>query len=120
MLPKEMRVQDKLEYSINIIGNLGEFFRSAKPEIKILLLGSIFPRKIEFDRKNYRTRSYNRMLDVIYQETNRLQGKKNKKSPDFSGDFSLVPGAGVENIKLSKISLNGKMVNFAAKYAELH
>ena len=38
-----MRVQDKLNYSINIIGNLGEFFRSAKPEIKILLLGSIFP-----------------------------------------------------------------------------
>lgn len=120
MLPKEMRVQDKLEYSINIIGNLGEFFRSAKPEIKILLLGSIFPRKIEFDRKNYRTRSYNRMLDVIYQETNRLQGQKNEKSSDFSEDFNCVPGAGVENIKLSKISLNGKMVNFAAKYAELH
>ena len=94
MLPKEMRVQDKLNYSINIIGNLGEFFRSAKPEIKILLLGSIFPRKIEFDGKNYRTRSYNRMLDVIYQETNILQGKKNKKSPDFSGDFGWVPGAG--------------------------
>ena len=37
--------------SINIIGNLGEFFRTAKPEIKILLLGSIFPRKIEFDGK---------------------------------------------------------------------
>ena len=33
--------------SINIIGNLGEFFRTAKPEVKILLLGSIFPQKIE-------------------------------------------------------------------------
>ena len=71
-----------------------EFFRSAKPEIKILLLGSIFPRKIEFDGKNYRTRSYNRMLDVIYQETNRLQGQENKKSSDFSEDFNWVPGAG--------------------------
>ena len=73
-LSKDMKVQDKLDYSINIIGNLGEFFRTAKPEIKILLLGSIFPQKIEFDGKNYRTRSYNRMLDVIYQETNKLQG----------------------------------------------
>ena len=97
-----MRVQDKLDYSINIIGNLGDFFKSAKPEVKVLLLGSIFPQKIEFDGKNYRTRSYNRMLDVIYQETNRLQGKKNKKSPDFSGDFSLVPGAGVENMDIVK------------------
>ena len=60
--------------SINIIGNLGEFFRTAKPEVKILLLGSIFPQKIEFDGKNYRTRSYNRMLEVIYQETNKLYG----------------------------------------------
>ena len=115
-----MRVQDKLNYSINIIGNLGDFFKSAKPEVKVLLLGSIFPQKIEFDGKNYRTNSYNRMLDVIYQETNRLQGQKNEKSPDLSGDFSLVPGAGVENIGLSEISLNGKMVKFAAKYAEPH
>ena len=93
-LSKDMKVQDKLDYSINIIGNLGEFFRTAKPEIKILLLGSIFPQKIEFDGKNYRTRSYNRMLDVIYQETNKLQGRKNEKSSDFSEDFNWVPGAG--------------------------
>ena len=90
-----MRVQDKLDYSINIIGNLGDFFKSAKPEVKVLLLGSIFPQKIEFDGKNYRTNSYNRMLDVIYQETNRLQGQENKKSSDFSEDFNWVPGAGV-------------------------
>ena len=115
-----MRVQDKRNYSINIIGNLGDFFKSAKPEVKVLLLGSIFPQKIEFDGKNYRTNSYNRMLDVIYQETNRLQGQKNEKSSDFSEDFNWVPGAGVENIGLSEISINGKMVKFAAKYAELH
>lgn len=93
-LIKEMKVEDKLNYSINIIENLGEFFKSAQPEIKVLLLGSIFLGKIEFDGKNYRTNSYNRMLDVIYQETNRLQGHKNKKSPENSGDFSSVPGAG--------------------------
>ena len=95
-MSREMKVQDKLDYSINIIGNLGEFFRSAKPEVKVLLLGSIFPQRIEFDGKNYRTRTYNRMLDLIYQETNKLQGKKNKKSSEKSEDFNWVPGAGVE------------------------
>ena len=95
-MSREMKVQDKLDYSINIIGNLGEFFRSAKPEVKVLLLGSIFPQRIEFDGKNYRTRSYNRMLDLIYQETNKLQGKKNEKSSEKSEDFTWVPGAGVE------------------------
>ncbi len=93
-MSREMKVQDKLDYSINIIGNLGEFFRSARPEVKVLLLGSIFPQKIEFDGKNYRTRSYNRMLDLIYQETNKLQGKKNEKSSEKSEDFIWVPGAG--------------------------
>lgn len=101
-MSREMKVQDKLDYSINIIGNLGEFFRSAKPEVKVLLLGSIFPQKIEFDGKNYRTRSYNRMLDLIYQEINKLQGKKNEKSSEKSEDFSWVPGAGVENMDIVK------------------
>ena len=95
-LSKDMKVQDKLDYSINIIGNLGEFFRTAKPEVKILLLGSIFPEKIEFDGKNYRTRSYNKLLDAIYQETNRLYGCENKKSSEKSEDSDCVPGAGVE------------------------
>lgn len=102
-----MRVQDKLDYSINIIGNLGDFFKSAKPEVKVLLLGSIFPQKIEFDGKNYRTNSYNRMLDVIYQETNILQGKKNKKSPEKAGDFGWVPGAGFELSKYSQFFPKG-------------
>ena len=87
---------DKLDYSINIIGNLGEFFRTAKPEVKILLLGSIFPEKIEFDGKNYRTRSYNKLLDVIYQETNRLYGCENKKSSEKSEDSDCVPGASTQ------------------------
>lgn len=94
-----MKIEDKISYSINIIGNLGEFFRFAKPEIKVMLLGSIFPEKIEFDGKNYRTDSYNHVLDVIYQETNQLRGQKNEKSPENSGDFSLVPGAAFEIIK---------------------
>ena len=91
-----LKVRDKLDYSINIIGNLGEFFRSAKPEVKVLLLGSIFPEKIEFDGKNYRTCSYNRMLDIIYQETNRLRGDIKKESSEKTEDSDWVPGTGLE------------------------
>lgn len=40
-----MKIKDKLDYSFNIIGNLGEFFRSAPTDVKIMLLGSIFPEK---------------------------------------------------------------------------
>lgn len=44
-LNEEMKIKDKLDYSFNIIGNLGEFFRSAPTDVKIMLLGSIFPEK---------------------------------------------------------------------------
>ena len=49
---------------------------------------------------NYRTKSYNKMLDIIYQETKQLQGYKKKKSPKKSGDFGRVPGAGLEPARL--------------------
>ena len=45
-------------------------------EVRIKLLGSIFPEKIEFDGENYRTKSFNKMLDYIFQNTNQLQQKK--------------------------------------------
>ena len=80
-----------MNYSFNIIENLGGFFSQATPEVKIKLLGSIFPDKIEYDGKKYRTKSYNKMLDVIFQETKHLEGRKKRKSPKIKGDFSPVP-----------------------------
>lgn len=83
-------IEEKLKYSISLISNLGSFFREATTEVKIQLLGSIFPEKIEFDGKNYRTNCYNKVLDLIYQQTNELRGnsiKKNEEnltSPQFS------------------------------------
>ena len=95
-LSEDLQVKDKLTYSINLIGNLGEFFKWASPEVKIKLLGSIFPEKIEFDGKNYRTTDYNKMLDVIYKETKHLRGKKKPESSKSSKDSGGVPGAGLE------------------------
>ena len=42
----------------------------------------MFPEKIEFDGEKYRTNSYNKVLDLIYQQTNELRGdEKEKLSP---------------------------------------
>ena len=38
--------------------------RDAKVEVKCKLLGSMFPKKITFDGKTYRTNSYNSVLDL--------------------------------------------------------
>ena len=90
-ISEDLQVKDKLTYSINLIDNLGQFFRWAKPEVKIKLLGSMFPEKIEFDGKNYRTTSYNKMLDIIFKETKQLRGNAKVESPETTGNSTLVP-----------------------------
>ena len=72
-------IEPKLDYAINLISNLGEFFRNGLTETKTQLLGSMFPEKIEFDGKKYRTKSYNKVLDLIYEQTNELRGEAAKK-----------------------------------------
>lgn len=95
-LSADLRIKDKLTYSINLISNLGKFFQSATCEVKTKLLGSIFPEKLVFDGKKYRTKSFNGMLNLIYQETKHLQGKGKAESPNFSGNSAQVPEAGLE------------------------
>ena len=64
--------------------------------IKIKLISSMFPEKIEFDGKTYRTNSYNKVLDLIYQQTNELRGVEKKSGESFSTFSASVPRPGVE------------------------
>ena len=48
----------------------------------------MFPEKIEFDGKTYRTNSYNKVLDLIYQQTNELRGVE-KEPPRIPPEASL-------------------------------
>lgn len=75
-LGEDSQMKEKLEYAISLIKNLGILFKEASPEVKIKLIGSIFPEKIIFDGENYRTKSYNQVLDYIFQDTKQLQDKK--------------------------------------------
>ena len=45
----------------------------------------MFPEKIEFDGKKYRTKNYNKVLDFIYQQTNELQEYKTKNGESLLG-----------------------------------
>ena len=77
--PNSSNIKPKMKYSISLINNIDTFFQDAPVEVKIKLLSSIFPEKIEFDGKKYRTNSYNKVLDLIYQQTKQLRGGENKK-----------------------------------------
>jgi len=94
--PDRSNVEPKLKYSIALINSIDNYFRDAKVEVKCKLIGSMFPEKLTFDGKTYRTNSYNSVLDLIYKQTNELRGTKNESGDDFNNLSASVPGAGIE------------------------
>ena len=86
----------QLNYSFSLLSNIDRVLLEAPVETKVKMLGSMFPEKIEFDGTEYRTTSYNKVLDLIYQDTNTLQGKRNKKSEEVSASSHSVLRPGIE------------------------
>ena len=94
--PNRGNIEPKLNYSINLINNIDSYIRNASVGVKIKLISSMFPEKIEFDGKTYRTNSYNKVLDLIYQQTNELREVEKKNGESFSTFSASVPRPGVE------------------------
>ena len=94
-------IKPKLHYAIILINNLVMYVKDAPVEVKIKLIGSIFPEKVIFDGKQHRTKKLNRVLDLIYNETNELRGRGKKKkgaknsAPQFSTQSRGRTGTGV-------------------------
>lgn len=86
------KIKDNLEYAISLINNLENLISDAPTMIKIRLIGSIFPEKLEYDGKNYRTTRMNKLLEIIYQQTNELRKPKKEKAEQTFGLFGSVPG----------------------------
>ena len=90
-LTKRGNIEPKLSYAMLLINNIDKYIRDAPLETKIKLIGSIFEDKIEFDGEKYRTNSYNKVLDLIFQQTNELRGGKKEKGERFSSFSHSVP-----------------------------
>ena len=86
-------LQPKLDYSITLIDNLERYFEDSPIEVKQRLLGLIFPEKVEFDGKSFRTTKTNAVLELIDNETKQLRATKK----DLPVDKSVsVAGEGFE------------------------
>ena len=83
----------KLDYAITLINNVEQYFMDAPIEVKQRLLSLIFPEKVEFDGKTFRTTKINAVFDLINNETKQLRQQKKDASYDTS---DWVAGAGFE------------------------
>ena len=100
--PNRSNIEPKLNYSINLINNIDSYIRNASVGVKIKLISSMFPEKIEFDGKTYRTNSYNKVLDLIYQQTNELRGVEKKNGESFSTFSASVPRPAFEILNINR------------------
>ena len=101
--PDKQQLNAKIKYSISLLANLEQVFREAPVDVKVKLLDSMFPEKIEFDGNNYRTTGYNKVLDLIYQQTKELQSPK-KVGGERNDSFpASVPRAGVEPARVAPL-----------------
>ena len=89
-------IQHKLNKALNLIENVSKVYIQGDVEKKRVLIGSIFPEKLEFDGTRYRTARMNSVVDYIFQINNELHKNKNRKN-DLKNHFScLVPEVGIE------------------------
>lgn len=57
----------------------------------------MFPEKNEFDGETYRTYSYIKVLDLIYQQSNELRGIEKKNGESISTFSASVPRPGTSH-----------------------
>ena len=89
-------VQEKMNFTKNILTNLGDYFDEADTETKIKLVGSIIKGKMQFLENTYRTSGVNEVLAKIALIPNELQGMEKEKASVSAGLSNLALPLGLE------------------------
>jgi site-specific DNA recombinase len=85
----QVEITHLLKKTLTGLEHLSTIYESGALEEKRQLLGSIFPENLIFDGIEVRTPRLNEGVDLIYQISSKLQGKKNGTNP-FKLDLSPV------------------------------
>ncbi|MEN9907993.1 MAG: hypothetical protein RLZZ540_1142 [Bacteroidota bacterium] len=95
---KTLNINVLIEKGLESITNLGRLYEEGGIKTKRDIIGSIFPEKLEFDGKTYRTARMNVIVHRIFQIDNELCGNKKRRN-DCDNHFScLVAGTGLEPV----------------------
>ena len=97
----ELRMMDSnfmkyAEYGLSLLHDLEGYYNNSPIEVKSLLISSIFPSKIIFDGKNYRTPKVNEVLSLLTSNINNLGEYKKQKVVKNDNLFALASPGGVE------------------------
>ena len=93
---KQINIDRLLDKAIQNIVNIPRLYNEGGIHTKRAIIGSIFPEKLEFDGKTYRTARMNVVADCIFQLNNDLPQNKNRRSDTFNHFSCLVARRGIE------------------------
>lgn len=82
--------------AIEAITNVPKLYTDSGTKEKRQIIGSIFPEKLEFDGKHYRTARMNTVAYYIFQINNELYSKRKRTNNQFDHLSCLVARRGVE------------------------
>lgn len=63
----------KMGFSLNLMKNIGGYISQSPVNVRVKIISSIFPEKVLFDGKKYRTTSVNSVFRLICKQTNELR-----------------------------------------------
>ena len=85
-----------LKFGISFLSGLGPYYNTSSAKVKKMIIGSIFPEKLIFDGRNYRTVKENEFLTLIFNNNNVLEDIRKKKTIPKNGLSSNAPSLGLE------------------------
>ena len=95
---KKTNIDKTLDKALQHIQNIPKLYREGGIQTKRAIIGSIFPEKLEFDGKTYRTARMNVIANHIFQLNNGLALKKNRTNENIFHLSCLVAPTGIEPI----------------------
>ncbi|NGF55351.1 recombinase family protein [Parapedobacter sp. SGR-10] len=93
---KKTNIDKTLDKALQHIQNIPKLYREGGIQTKRAIIGSIFPEKLEFDGKTYRTARMNVIANHIFQLNNGLALKKNRTNENIFHLSCLVARRGIE------------------------
>ena len=95
---KKVNIDKSLDRALQSIVNIPKLYREGGISTKRAVIGSIFPEKLEFDGKTYRTARMNVIANYIFQINNGLLQKKNRTNENEFHLSCLVASTGIEPV----------------------
>ncbi|WP_116788621.1 recombinase family protein [Flavobacterium psychrotrophum] len=94
--PSQMQVEKLMDKAISTLSRLDTYYSTLPVSKKRELIGSIYPEKIVFDGKDYRTPKLNEAARLIYLINNDLYSIKNRKGQKSAYLSGQVESPGIE------------------------